>query len=606
VSKFIERLQEQVLLADGAIGSLLHERGVPLQACFEQLNLQQAHLIQAIHLEYVAAGAKVVETNTFGANRFKLSVLGLDDQVAEINRAGARLAKAVVPQDVFVAGAIGPLGAAADEATPDDRRAAYIEQAVALAEGGADVILCETFNDLDDLATAVAAIKSACDLPVIAQLAFAEDLHTATGADPLAAIGLLRAMGADVIGGNCATGPSGLIKLTKRFAELTDKPLSAFPNGGFPQFVDGRYLFRSTPEYLGEAAVRLAEAGANLIGGCCGTGPAHIRAMAQALGQRTPAKRIIVPAVPVSVAPPRAPEAPDFLRDVGNRLIITVEVDPPKDMDMGPGLEGARLVAEAGADAISVGENPLAKVRMSAFVFGHHVQQHTGLPAIVHCTCRDRNLIGQQSELMGAAILGVRSVFCVTGDPAGPMGQGSVYHTNAFGLIELVSRLNNKQNMAGQALKQSTDFLIGAAMNPNVRRLEIEVQRAEKKIRAGAQFFQTQPVFSPEQIVEVYEATKHFEVPVFIGIMPLYSARNAEYLHNEVPGIRIPDAVRARIAEAPPEAQTRVGVEMAKELIDVALQHAPGIYLIPPFNKYAIAAELVAYARSKAPALALR
>ena len=606
MSKFIERLQEQVLLADGAIGSLLHERGVPLQTCFEVLNVQQAHLVQAIHLEYVAAGAKLVETNTFGANRFKLAAHQFEDQVIELNRAGARLARAVVPADVFVAGAVGPLGAAAEDVSLDERRLAYAEQAVALAEGGADLILCETFNDLQDLALAVAAIKAACDLPVVAQMAFGEDLHTAAGADPLSALGILRAAGADVIGGNCATGPSGLVKLVKRFAGMTDKPLSAFPNGGFPQYVDGRYLFRSTPEYLAESAVRMAEAGANLIGGCCGTGPAHIRAMAQALGQRAPAKRIFVPAEPVAAPPPRAAGAPDFLRDVGKRLIITVEVDPPKDMDMGPGLHGAQLLAEAGADAISIGENPLAKVRMSAFVFGHEVQRHTGLPAIVHCTCRDRNVIGQQSELMGAAVLGVRSVFCVTGDPAGPMGQGSIYPTNAFGLIELVAKLNNKQNLAGQPLKHATDFIIGAAMNPNVRRLEIEVQRAEKKIRSGAQFFQTQPVFAPEQIVEVYEATKHFEVPIFIGILPLASSRNAEFLHNEVPGISIPESVRARMAEAPPEQQAAVGLDIARELIDVALLHAPGIYLIPPFNKYHLAAELVSYARSKAGGLSER
>lgn len=604
MSNFLERLQENVLLGDGAIGSLLHERGVALAACFEVLNLQQPQLIQAIHLEYVAAGAQFVETNTFGANRYKLADHQQADNVLAINRAGAQLAKAIVPPSVYVAGAIGPLGPSAADASPDERRQAYLEQALGLAEGGADAILCETFTDLDDLALAVAAIKEKVGLPLVAQMAFGEDLHTAAGADPLALLTTLKGLGADVVGGNCATGPSGLIKLIQRLSMMTEMPLSAFPNGGFPQYVDGRYLFRSDPDYLGESALRLVEAGANLLGGCCGTGPAHIRAMAKALGERrAPATRILVPAMPKASLPATPKAAPDFLAKVGKELIITVEVDPPKDMDMAPGLAGAKLLAEAGVDAISIGENPLAKVRMSAFVFGHFVQEQTGLPAIVHCTCRDRNLIGQQSELMGAAALGVRSIFCVTGDPAGPMGQGSVYHSNAFGLIELVSKLNDKQNLAGQALKESTDFLIGAALNPNVRRLEIEVQRAEKKLRAGAQFFQTQPVFSPEQIIELYEATRHLEAPVFVGILPLYSARNAEFLHNEVPGIRIPDAVRARIAEAPPDRQASVGIEIAKELIDEAIKHAPGIYLIPPFNKYQMAAELVSYARSKAPVL---
>lgn len=603
---FLESLCERVIVADGAMGSLLHARGVALDACFESLNAKAPQLIQAIHLEYLAAGAELIETNTFGANRLKLAAHGLDQDVVQLNRAGAWIAKAVCPPSLWVAGSVGPLGIDPLNVEPlsaSDKQQIFAEQMAALVDGGVDLLLLETFTDLDELLLALEVAKR-FNVPVVAQMAFTDDLRSPAGDDGLESLGALAMAGADVVGANCATGPKGLLKLIERAGPLADRPLSAFPNASFPQYFEGRYLFQSPPEYFAQMAAKMVEAGANLLGGCCGTTPAHVKALSQGVRGLAPAHRGVG-----GLWPPRRPRRPaaappppaNFLTHP--KPILICEVDPPKGLDTAKPIEGAKMLARAGVDAFSVADNPLASIRMSSTVFGHLVQEATGKAAIVHFACRDRTLAGQQSELMGAATLGIHAVLAITGDPAHQFGRKSVFESNSFGLIELISKLNLGENQTGHQIDGQAGFVIGCAFNPNARSLDAELRRLEKKIQAGAHFVQTQPVYTPEAIQTLYEKTAQFGVPVFVGILPLVSYRNAEFLHNEVPGIAVPDSVRERFRVAPPEEGLNVGFEMARELIDEALVHAPGLYLITPFAKYELMAKLVSYARGTVPSV---
>jgi len=607
-TNFLERVREEIILGDGGMGSMLHSLGVHAEECFENLNLTRPELVERVHREYICAGAQLIETNTFAANRYRLARAGLGDKVREINLAGVRLARRCAPREVFVAGAVGPLGKSADgDSQPAiaEQAAAFREQVEALAEGGVDVIILETFSDLGEITIALQAVRESCDLPVVCQMAFTNELRTFGGISALEALRALDALGADVIGGNCGAGPNALVKVIESIAGETDRPLSAFPNASLPQYADGRYLFVGDPDYLGESALRLAEAGANLIGGCCGTTPAHIQAMAQRLTNRSlrpRRKRVaVIPPAPRAETPPPSP-LPDFLAKVGKEKVIIVELDPPRGLVWQPVVEGARLLAQAGADAISVAENSLASIRLSSVVMGHFVQEEAHLPAIVHITCRDRNLLGQQSELMGAHELGIRYILAITGDPVsmgGVLGATSVYDTNSFGLIEMLKQLNNGESITGSPLGRPTEFIIGCGFNPNARKLEVEVKRLAKKVERGATFALTQPVFDADLVPRIYELTAFLEIPIFLGVLPLYNARNCEFLHNEVPGIRIPQTVRERMAAAAPEEAWKVGVEICAELIEKVLDLVPGVYIVPPFGRYKSALPLVTSVRTK-------
>jgi homocysteine S-methyltransferase len=606
---FLDLLREQIIIGDGAIGTMLYGKGVGLDANFEHLNLVRPSLVSELHREYLAAGARMIETNTFGANHTRLAPIGLEKKTAELNRQGARLARGAVAaagvgEPVFVAGSIGPLlrlKGEERELGADDTVAIFREQALALAEGGVDLLILETFSDLEQLSCALRAARET-GLPVVACMAFQEGARTGGGVDAATAAARLAREGADLVGANCGAGPREVLLTIGRMAAATDLPLAAFANSGFPEYHEGRYIYRTTPEYFAAKGVEMAEAGAALIGGCCGTTPEHIRQLSALLRGTAPRRRQVALSGP-EVVPPReaTPPRQGFLSRWGQEPVVTVELDPPRGLECERIITGARALRDAGADAINIAENPLARVRMGNIALAHKIQHEVGLEVIVHITCRDRNLLGLQSDLMGASLLGIRSILAVTGDPArlgDQTGASSVYDLNSFGLIKLIADLNSGCNNLGQPLGGSTGFTVGCAFNPNTPRLETQIARLEKKIAAGARFIQTQPVYDAARAREMAEQTRRLGIPLLMGIMPLVGERNCEYLHNEVPGITVPDAIRQRMKGKEKDEGMAEGMAIARELIDAVRGVIDGFYLIAPFGRYAPAAELVRYIKT--------
>ncbi|MBI2298444.1 MAG: bifunctional homocysteine S-methyltransferase/methylenetetrahydrofolate reductase [Armatimonadetes bacterium] len=612
-SALVEALAQRVVIGDGAMGTQLVAHGVSWSTCLDELNLSQPNLVLAVHYEYRAAGAEVLETNTFGANRFKLARAGFERQVYGICTAGARLARQAAGPDAFVLGSIGPVGRAALDgdgpAGPQALAEAFAEQAEALAEGGVDALVLETFVSMAELKLAFRAVHAAVDLPVIAQFSVPDRVSPDAVDEVLRAMLELRGAGAAALGGNCGFGPLHLVHALERLAELTDAPLAAWPNSSFPEVRDGRYVFNDAAPYFVDAAAELAERGVGLLGGCCGTTPEHIRLLAQRLADRPAAARAVTATLPPPPPPPAAvvaarPPLTPLLEPIGCEPVIIVELDPPKGMDYHKVLDGARRLAEAGAHAVSVAENPLASIRMSSVALSYLIQQDAGVTAVCHITCRDRNLLGQQSELMGAGALGVNTILALTGDPVslGGLSEATgVFDTNSFGLIEMLVELNEGRNALGHQLDFRTEFVIGVGFDPNVPRIEKAIGRLERKVALGAQFGMTQMVFDAATVPGMYEATAHLGIPIFAGFMPLVSARNARYLHNEVPGMRVPEAVQERLAavDGDREASQAVGTEICREQIDAALKAgAPGIYLVTPFGRVEMMVELVGHVRA--------
>jgi len=603
MASFLERVKSEVLIGDGAIGTMLYAKGVPLEANFEHLNLVRPQLVEELHREYLAAGARVIETNSFGANAVKLGAIGLAGKVAEINRQGALIARrAAAGQDVFVAGSVGPLGRGKAELSPEQALECFRVQTAALAAGGVDLFLLETFAELEELEWAVQAAKET-GLPVIASLAFGEGSRLSGGIGAEEAVRRLAAAGADVVGANCGAGPLALLATLKRMAAVTELPLAAYPNSGFPEYVDGRYIYRATPDYFAGMAREMVAAGAALVGGCCGTTPEHVRAVALSLKGLQPVARQVVaaPGEAGSGAEPVSAGA-GFLAKWGREKVVTVELDPPKGLECARVLAGSRALKEAGADAINLAENPLARVRMGNIALASLVRREVGIEVIAHVTCRDRNLIGLQSDLMGASLLGVSSILAVTGDPASlgeDAGASSVFDLNSFTLIKLLSDLNRGVNAVGSPIGAGTGFTIGAAFNPNGQRMEVQVARLAKKVANGASFAQTQPIYDLSRLDQMLEQTASLDIPILPGVLPLVSGRNAEFLHNEVPGIVIPEEIRRRMAGKGGEEGVREGLAIAREFIEAAIDRVGGFYLIPPFGKYEIAVELVKFIKSK-------
>jgi homocysteine S-methyltransferase len=599
--QLLDRFQHgPVVIGDGAMGTQLYHRGAPLDAVFEYLNLLQPQLVSQVHADYAESGADLLETNTFGANALRLAGFGLEHKVCEINRSGARLAREAAGDNRWVAGSVGPLlvtKGAQQELTEESRQALFREQMTALAEGGVDCFLLETFGRLDDLNLAL-AVAAELGLPAIAQLAFVEGGYTGDGQTAEAAARKLTASAPAMLGANCGAGPRELLQVMQRLASATDLPLSAYPNSGFPEYVDGRHIYLATPEYFARLGRDMVAAGASLIGGCCGTGPEHIRALAEALQESRPGQRTIT-AEQVAVTEPRTARSAKqhFLDDWGERPIITVELDPPKGLEIGTTLDRARRLSALGVDAINLAENPLARIRMGNLALAQQIQQETDTEVIVHVTGRDRNLIGLHSDLMGAHLLGIRNILAVTGDPVavgGETGATSVFDVNSVGLLKLLDSLNQGRNQYGAELAGNTDFLLGAAFNPNVTDLRGQLHKLEKKVAAGARFVQTQPVYDAGILMRLMQATASLETPILLGIMPLVSERNAEFLHNEVPGIVLPDSVRERMSGKARAAGVEEGLKIARELIEVGLENGvKGFYLIPPFGKVEILPELI-------------
>lgn len=602
-----ERLKHEILIGDGALGTMLYARGVSLDSNFEHLNLVRPALVRELADEYVAAGAQVIETNTFGANFTRLAAIGLERKVGEINLAGARIARQAADRgrDVLVGGSVGPLvRIKGEEQEPDEGEMAahFLAQCLALAEGGVDLLMLETFSSLPQLVAAVGAARST-GLPVCASMAFLEGGRSSDGTAVEQFCAAMERSGSDLVGANCGAGPLELLKVVQRLSAVTDKPIAAYANSGFPEYRDGRYIYRATPDYLAAMARDMVAAGAGLVGGCCGTTPEHIAAVARALADRKPTARVRPSAVRVSEPEQSGrPDSGSFLDDWGRRTLITVELDPPKGLDCSRIIEGCRRLKQAGADAINLAENPLARPRMGNIALGSLIQQQVGIRVIIHVTGRDRNLIGMQSDLLGASLLGIRSILAVTGDPAS-MGDHasatSVFDLHSLTLIKLLSDLNRGVNALGNPIGGSASFTIGAAFNPNTRDMAHQAGRLKKKVANGAAFAQTQPIYDPALFFAALKQTADCGIPLIPGIMPLVSQRNADYLHNEVPGISIPDPIRARMRGLEKEAGVAEGLVIAREFIDATFTSAGGYYLMPPFGKVELALELINHIHSK-------
>lgn len=607
----LARIEREVLIADGAMATQLYQMGTPVGICYEALCLERPNAVTAVHKSYLEAGASLLETNTFGANAHGLARYGLEGKVVEINRAAVRLARQVAGEQAYVAGTVGSVrGVRPAGPVRAELEAIYREQIEALLTEAPDALLFETFYDLDELEIALDVARSLTVLPAIAQLSLIDLGVTRDGVALSDAFARLYDHGASIVGLNCRFGPSDMLRvLEKANLRATDR-ISVFPNAGLLSVTDGAYHYASEPEYFGEIAQSFHAMGVRIIGGCCGTTPDHIRAMANAVAGRAPA--------PVKAGGNAAREGTDARRPrVAERSVlhsddaragelvhekarhthtVIVELDPPKDLSPNVFLEGARALHAAGADAVTLADNSLAVTRMSNMALGAMMKQ-MGVEPLLHMSCRDRNLIGQQSHLMGLHALGIRQVLAITGDPSrfGDFpGATSVFDVSSFDLIRMIKQLNDGRSFTGRALDECARFTVGAAFNPHVRHLDKAIRRLERKVEAGADFIMTQPIYDPEFFDVLADLTSHVNVPIFVGIMPLLSARNAEFLHNEVPGITLTDDVRKRMAEAGTGAHARsVGVEIARELVDAAMKRFRGIYLITPMMRYEMTVGLV-------------
>jgi homocysteine S-methyltransferase len=586
-------LGERVVVADGAMGSLLFDRGVDGASCYDALNLTDTVLVQSIHQAYVAAGAEVIETNTFGANRVKLARFDLAHRTREINLRGADLARSQAGGTRWVAGAMGPLGRMGEDQPPAaELEDVFAEQALALVEGGADFIMLETFASLSLLLTALRGVRAAVGVPVAAQMVFTQRGRTHSGRTARECFEALIRAGADMVGLNCGIGPGNALAVVQGLGSIP-VPLSVLPNAGFPESLGDRLIYASSPEYFAGRTAACAAHGARLLGGCCGTTPEHIAALARALDTGGAEKRII--SASPAEARPQSAEPTRLARRLREGKVILVELDPPKHLDVEPVLAAAEALAAAGVDAITIAENPLAVPRLSNIVLANMVRTRTGTDVVVHLTGRDRNLVGMQSTIMGMAATGLHNVLAVTGDPpsAGSAERVSgVYDLRSLELMRLLAGFNQGRNHYGDAMRLPVNFCIGGAFNPNTRNMALQVGRMEKKIAAGAGYFLTQPVYSRQRVDEILSATRHIAAPIVLGIMPLASSRNAEFLHNEFPGIEIPLETRERMARSGERGQEE-GVDIAWELLEYAWSHFAGVYIIPPFNRHAMALELM-------------
>ncbi|MDD5020286.1 MAG: bifunctional homocysteine S-methyltransferase/methylenetetrahydrofolate reductase [Candidatus Omnitrophica bacterium] len=585
---FKETLKTSVLVCDGALGTVFYERGLSAGSPCEYLNVTRPDAVLALHREYIDAGCDIIQTNTFGANKIRLSAYGLQNEAEAVSRAGAMIAReAAGNRDIFVAGSIGPLGRfpAEQGLSEEEARAVFEEQILALSGAGVDLFVLETFRSLKELRLALDICRSVSSLPVVCQMSFQENMGTALGEDMRQVVRELETGGADVIGANCGLGPAHILEAARRLVSLSSGFISAQPNAGYPQAVDGRTYYLTTPDYFARYALALKEAGVNIIGGCCGITPAHIRLAARAVKGAAPARR----SAEVFSFPADAGKRPSSVADqfVPGRFTIIAELLPPKNADIQKMEAAAELLKAGGAAVLSVPENPLGQSRMSAIVAAACVKNRTGLEAVFHFTCRDRNLVGIQSDLLGAHALGLTCLLAVTGDPAGlgPHGKAtSVYDLNVIQLITLVENMNRHMGL---------DMCVGAAFNPHAKNLDAQVAYLRRKVDAGARFIMTQPFFKASGILEIHDRIKSMGVPVFYGVLPLVSSKNAEFLHNEVPGISIPVEIRRRMRIDDKEKAVREGEAIAMEIIESVRGRVDGIYLVSPFGHYDVSARII-------------
>jgi homocysteine S-methyltransferase len=611
----LERLSNETLLADGAMGTMLHARGIGFDKCFDELNLTNPSAVAEIHRAYIEAGAQLIITNTFGANRFKLSKHGLQDRVAAINKAGVDLAKRVVAasfREVLVAGDVGPLGvriAPFGRVQPEQARLAFAEQIEALAGAGVDLIVIETFSDLYEIREAIRAAKEVCDLPVVASVTFTRDDRTVLGDDPGKVARTLKDAEVDVIGVNCSGGPAQLARILKQMVQAMPDRAAKFwvkPNAGWPEQVGGRIMYPADADYFGDYALSFRELGAGIVGGCCGTTPQHIAAMRKALDtapQIGHPQISVLPQEEIGETAHPAGQPTRFAQKLTTGgFAISVEMDPPRGLSTHKLLAGASLLAEAGADVINVADSPMARMRMSAWAVCDVVQRKVDIETTLHFPTRGRNLLRVQGDLLAAHALGIRNVFVIMGDPTAigdyPEAMDN-YDLVPSGLIKLIKQgFNTGVDHSGTSIGQPTNFFVGAALNLCPPDPEREIRNLHRKLQAGTDFFITQPIYRVQDgpaLLERYEAKYGaLNKPVLAGILPLVSVRHANFLHNEVPGIFIPEETRKRIeAAGDAERGAQVGTEIAVELIEQLKAWAAGVYIMPQFHKYDMVAEII-------------
>ncbi|MGQ0562540.1 MAG: bifunctional homocysteine S-methyltransferase/methylenetetrahydrofolate reductase [Gemmatimonadota bacterium] len=586
---------------DGAMGTMLYSKGVFINRCYDELNVREPDLVREVHRAYVKAGAELLESNSFGANAVKLAEYGLEKQVVELNAAAAKLAREAANGRALVGGAIGPLGIRIEPYGPtslDEARSIFREQATGLLEGGVDFFVLETFADLDEIHQAILAVRGLCDLPIVAQMTVQEDGTTVYGTQPETLAAQLDEWSVDVVGLNCSVGPHGILAAIEKVAPHTTRKLSAQPNAGLPREIHGRKMYMASPEYMAKFSQRLIRAGVKFVGGCCGTTPEHIKKIADAVHALAPGR------VSVRVLEPEHQEQQVQAKPLSERsrwgrkiaageLVTTVEIVPPRGIDPTKMLEGVRMLKQAGIDAVNVPDGPRAQMRMGVLPTATLVEQHTGIEAVIHYCCRDRNLLGMLSDLLGAHALGLRNLLIITGDPPkmGPYPESTaVFDIDSIGLTNLVRRLNCGMDPGNNPLGEPTSFVIGVGVNPGAGDLEYELQRFYWKVEAGGEYAITQPVFEPDQLLRFIEEIekRNIWIPIVPGIWPLVSVRNAEFLANEVPGVVIPDEIIARMRRANEKGKEfalQEGITIAREMFEIVKPHVQGLQVSAPFGR---------------------
>ena len=607
MANFREMLEsDRAHVFDGAMGTMLYARGVYINRSLAELNLTSPDLVLGVHREYIRAGAEIIETNTYGANSVKLAGYGLETKVHEITMRAAEIAREAAGDQVLVAGAIGPLGIRIEPYGPtstDEARAVFRQSVQGLVDGGVDLLLLETFSDVAEIHEAIRAVQEVTDLPIVAQMVI--DIHGNTfyGTSPEVFAPRLEEWGVDVVGLNCSVGPQAILSAIERMRTATSLRLSAQPNAGLPREVDGRKMYMCSPEYMAKYAKRLIQAGVKFVGGCCGTTPEHIKQIANAVHASSPGRSqvasFLVEDRPSNVEPVPQAQKSRLARKISEgKFVTSVEIVPPRGVDPEKMLEGTRLLKEAGVDAVNVPDGPRAQFRMGALLVSVLIEQRVGIETVTHYCCRDRNLLGMQSDLLGAAGIGLRNLLLITGDPPkmGPYPDATaVFDIDSIGLTNMVTRLNNGLDLGGNPIGRPTSFLVGVGVNPCAIDLDHEIRRFEWKVEAGAEFAVTQPVFDVDQLRVFLKRIEHCRIPVVAGIWPLVSLRNAEFLKNEVPGISLPDHVLERMAKAQErgkEAAQAEGLLIAREMLQEVRDVVQGVQVSAPFGKVQLALEV--------------
>ncbi|HUA15366.1 MAG TPA: bifunctional homocysteine S-methyltransferase/methylenetetrahydrofolate reductase [Verrucomicrobiae bacterium] len=607
-SDFLTRLKQSPVLCDGAMGTLLYAKGIFINRSYDELNLSQPDLIRSVHHDYLQAGAEIIETNTFGANSFRLARHSLADKVREINFTGVRLAREAAKSfDVWVAGSVGPLGTRIEplgKTSFEEARESFRQQIEALVEGGVDLLILETFGYLEEIHQALLAAKDvSASLPIVAQVTIDEDGNCLDGSDPETFAPKLAEWGADVIGCNCSVGPVAMLEAIERVRAVSPLPLAAQPNAGIPRSVEGRNIYLCSPEYMASYARKFVAAGVRVIGGCCGTTPEHIRVMKSALraGEakaRTASVHASSTSTTVSsiATVPMEKRSPLGAKLVRGEFVTMVEIVPPKGIDIRKEIEGARFLKSVGVDAVNIPDSPRASARMSNQALSLIIQREVGIDAILHYTCRDRNVLCIQGDLLGAAAVGIRNLICITGDPP-KMGNypdaTAVFDVDAIGLVNIVHNLNLGLDLGGNAIGTGTGFVIGVGANPGLTDLDEEIRRFEYKVQAGAEYAVTQPVFDLRLLENFLKRIEHCRIPVVAGIWPLVSVRNAEFMKNEL-RVSVPDAILERMARAQtPEAAKEEGIAIARQMLAAARQMVQGTQISAPLGRYSTAVDVL-------------